>query len=64
MQTYPENAPETFLLGGEVLVLDITLLPQPTVHASYADSATGPSWPTMDVFFLRLVTDASIRGDG
>jgi hypothetical protein len=26
MQTYPENAPDTLLLGGEVLVLDVALL--------------------------------------
>jgi hypothetical protein len=41
MQTYPENAPDTLLLAGEVfLVLDVALLPEPTVHASYAGSAT------------------------
>jgi hypothetical protein len=34
-----ENAPDTLLLAGEVLVLDIALLPEPTVHASYAGSA-------------------------
>jgi hypothetical protein len=39
MQTYPESAPDMLLLGGEVLVLDVALLPEPTVHASYVGSA-------------------------
>jgi hypothetical protein len=42
METYPENAPHTLLLGGEVFILDsdVALLPEPTVHMSYAGSAT------------------------
>jgi hypothetical protein len=65
MQTYPENAPDTLLLGGEVLVLDVALLPEPTVHASYAGSAAeGRHCPAMDAFISRLVSDVSKGGDG
>ncbi len=65
MQTYPENAPDTLLLGGELLVLDVALLPEPTVHASYAGSAAeGRHSPAMDAFFSRLVSDVSKGGDG
>jgi hypothetical protein len=65
MQTYPENAPDTLLLGGEVLDLDVALLPEPTVHASYAASAAeGRHCLTMDAFFSRLVSDVSKGGDG
>jgi hypothetical protein len=64
IQTYPENAPDTLLLGGEVLVLDVALLPEPTVHASYAGlAAEGRHCPVMDAF-SRLVSDVSERGDG
>ena len=64
-QTYPENAPDTLLLGGEVLVLDVALLPEPTVHASYAGSAAeGRHCPVMDAFFSRLVSDVSKGSDG
>ena len=65
MQTYPESAPDTLLLGGEVLVLDVALLPEPTVHASYAGSAAeGCHCPAMDAYFSRLVSDVSKGGDG
>jgi hypothetical protein len=65
MQTYPENTPDTFLLGGEVLDLDVALLPEPTVHAPYAGSAAeGHHSPAMDAFFSRLVSDVSKGGDG
>ena len=65
MQTYPENAPDTLLLGGEVLVLDVALLPEPTVHASYAGSAAeGRHCPAMDAFFSRLVSDVTKGGNG
>jgi hypothetical protein len=62
LQTYPKNAPDTLLLDGEVLVLDVALLPEPTVHASYADlAAEGHHCPAMDAF-SRLVSDVSERG--
>jgi hypothetical protein len=65
MQTYPENAPDTLLLGGEVLVLDVAFLPEPTVHASYAGSAAeGRHSLAMDAIFSRLVSDVSKGGDG
>jgi hypothetical protein len=38
-RTPQTRAPDTLLLAGEVLVLDVVLLPEPTVHASYAGSA-------------------------
>jgi hypothetical protein len=64
MQTYPENAPDTLLLGGEVLILDVALLPEPRVHALYAGSAAeGRHSPAMDAFFSRLVSDVSTGGD-
>jgi hypothetical protein len=63
MQTYPETAPDTLLLGGEVLVLDVALVPEPTVHASYPGSE-GRHCPAMDAFFSRLVSDVSKGGDG
>jgi hypothetical protein len=53
------------LLGGEVLVLDVALLPEPTVHASYAGSAAeGRHCPAVDAFFSRLVSDVSKEADG
>jgi hypothetical protein len=58
MQIYPESAPDTLMLDGEVLVLDVGLLPELTVHASYAGSAPeGCPYPAMDPFFSRLVSD-------
>ena len=60
MQIYPENAPDTLLLGGEVLV---SLLPNPTVHASYAGSAAeGHHCPAIDAYFSRLVSDVTKGG--
>jgi hypothetical protein len=65
MQICPENAPDTLLLGGELLVLDVALLPEPAVHASYAGSAAeGRYCPAMGALFSRLVSDVSKRGDG
>jgi hypothetical protein len=69
MQTYPENAPDTLLLGGEVLVLDpdVALLPEPTVHVSCAGSVAdseGRHCQAMDTFFSRLVSDVAKGGDG
>ncbi len=63
MQTYPESTLDTLLLGAEVIVLDVALLPEPTVHALYAGSAAeGRHCPAMDVFFSRLVSDVSKGG--
>jgi hypothetical protein len=65
MQTFPGAAPDTLLLGGEVLVLDVALAPEPTVHASYAGSATeGRQCPAKDAFFSRLVSGVYKGGDG
>lgn len=45
-----ECPPDTLVLSSEVLVLDVALLPEPTVHASYAGStAEGHHCPAMDV---------------
>ncbi|KAH9013134.1 hypothetical protein EDB85DRAFT_2296401 [Lactarius pseudohatsudake] len=54
MQAFPEAAAGTLVLGGKVLVLDVALMPEPIVHASYAGSAEGRDSPTMDAFFSRL----------
>jgi hypothetical protein len=44
--------------------LDIVLLPEPTVHASYTASATeGRHCLAMDAFFSRLVSNVSKGGD-
>ncbi|KAH9013577.1 hypothetical protein EDB85DRAFT_2158086 [Lactarius pseudohatsudake] len=64
MQAFPEAAAGTLVLGGKVLVLDVALIPEPTVHASYAGSAEGRDSPTMDAFFSRLVSGVSKGGDG
>jgi hypothetical protein len=65
MQTFPGAGPDTLLLGGEVLVLDVALVPEPMVHASYAGSATeGRQCLAMDAFFSRLVSGVSQGGDG
>ena len=65
MQTFPGAAPDTLLLGGEVLVLDVALVPEPTVHASYAGSATeGRQCLALDAFFSRLVSGVSKGSDG
>ncbi|KAH9166261.1 hypothetical protein EDB89DRAFT_1857615 [Lactarius sanguifluus] len=64
MQAFPEAAAGTLVLGGKVLVLDVALIPEPTVHASYAGSAEGRDSPTMDAFFSRLVSGVSNGGDG
>lgn len=65
MQTFPGTGPDTLLLGGEVLVLDVALVPEPTVHASYAGSAAeGRQCQAMDAFFSRLVSGVSKGGDG
>ncbi|KAH9069869.1 hypothetical protein EDB83DRAFT_2518217 [Lactarius deliciosus] len=53
-QAFPEAAAGTLVLGGKVLVLDVALIPEPTVHASYAGSAEGRNSPAMDAFFSRL----------
>ncbi|KAH9069834.1 hypothetical protein EDB83DRAFT_2518178 [Lactarius deliciosus] len=64
MQAFPEAAAGTLVLGGKVLVLDVALIPEPTVHASYAGSAEGRDSLTMDAFFSRLVSGVSKGGDG
>jgi hypothetical protein len=64
MQAFPEAAAGTLVLGGKVLVLDVALIPEPTVHASYAGSAEGRDSPAIDAFFSRLVSDVSKGGDG
>lgn len=65
MLTFPGPAAGTLVLGGEVLVLDVALVPEPTVHASYAGSAAaeGRHSPAMDAFFSRLVSGVS-KGAG
>ncbi|KAH9166265.1 hypothetical protein EDB89DRAFT_2233005 [Lactarius sanguifluus] len=64
IQAFPEAAAGTLVLGGKVLILDVALIPEPTVHASYAGSAEGRDSPTMDGFFSRLVSGISKGGDG
>ena len=66
MQAYPgpEAPAGTLMLGGKVLVLDVALIPEPVVHASYAGSAEGRDSPAMDAFFSRLVSGISKGGDG
>lgn len=64
MQSFPGAAADTLLLGGQVLVLDVALIPEPTVHASYAGSAEDRHSPAMDAFFSRLVSGVSKGGDG
>jgi hypothetical protein len=60
MQIYPENAADTLLLGGKILVLEGALLPEPTVHASYSDSAAeGRYCPATDGCSSRLVSNVS-----
>jgi hypothetical protein len=34
MQAFPGAAPDTLLLGGEVLVSDVALVPEPTVQVT------------------------------
>ena len=64
-----EGADTTLMLGGEVLVLDVTLAAstsaaaEPTVRMSYAGSGEGRPSPAMDGFFSRLVRRA-IKRDG
>jgi len=45
------------MLGGQVVVLDVGFVPEPTVRASYAGSGSGEDRhsPAMDAFFSRLV---------
>ncbi|KAH9983615.1 hypothetical protein BJV74DRAFT_612947 [Russula compacta] len=64
MQAFPGAAADTLVLGGQVLVLDVALIPEPTVHASYAGSAEDRHSPAMDAFFSRLVSGVSKGGDG
>ena len=59
MQAFPETAAGTLVLGGKVLVLEVALIPEPSVHASYAESAEGRDSPAIDAFFSRLVSDVS-----
>ncbi|KAH9171201.1 hypothetical protein EDB89DRAFT_2230226 [Lactarius sanguifluus] len=59
-----QAAAGTLVLGGKVLVLDVALIREPFVHASYAGSAEGRDSPTMDAFFSRLVSGVSKGGDG
>lgn len=57
MQAYPPEPPgaDTMMLGGQVVVLDVGLVPEPTVRASYAGSGEDRHSPAMDAFFSRLV---------
>ena len=64
MQAFPEATAGTLVLGGKVLVLDVALIPEPSVHASYAGSAEGRDSPAIDAFFSRLVSDVSKGGYG
>lgn len=67
MQAFPpeEGADATLMLGGQVLVLDVTLAAaaEPTVKMSYAGSGEGRPSPAMDALFSRLVRGA-VRRDG
>jgi hypothetical protein len=68
MQAFPpeEGVDTTLILGGQVLVLDVTLAAaaiEPTVKMSYAGSGEGRPSPAMDVFFSRLVRGA-VKQDG
>jgi len=67
MQAFPpeEGADATLMLGGQVLVLDVTLAAaaEPTVKMSYAGYGEGRPSPAMDAFFSRLVRGA-VRRDG
>jgi len=64
MQTFPEPAADTLMLGGQVLVLDVALVPEPTVRVSYAGSAEGRNSQAKDAFFSRLVSGVSKGEDG
>ncbi|KAI0267083.1 hypothetical protein BC834DRAFT_969116 [Gloeopeniophorella convolvens] len=64
MQAFPEAAAGTLVLGGKVLVLDVALLPEPSVHATFAGSTEGRDSPAMDAFFSRLVRSVARGGDG
>ena len=56
MQAYPpERGADTMMLGGQVVVLDVGLVPEPTVRASYAGSGEDRHSPAMDAFFSHLV---------
>jgi len=56
MQAYPPEQPGggTMMLGGQVVVLDVGLVPEPTVRASYAGSGEDRHSPAMDAFFSHL----------
>ena len=43
------------MLGAQVVVLDVGLVPEPTVRASYAGSGEDRHSPAMDAFFSHLV---------
>jgi hypothetical protein len=66
MQAYhgTDSTASTLMLGGKVLLLDVTFVPEPAVHVSYAGSAEGRNSPSMDAFFSRLVSAVSKGGDG
>jgi hypothetical protein len=67
MQAFPpeEGANTTLMLGGEVLVLDVTLAASapPTMRMSYEGSGEARPSPAMDAFFSRLVRGA-VKQDG
>jgi hypothetical protein len=68
MQAFPpeEGVDTTLMLGGQVLVLDVTLAAsaiEPTVKMAYAGSGEGRPSPAMDAFFSRLVRGA-VKHDG
>jgi len=60
----PEPAADPLMLGGQVLVLDVALAPEPTVRVSYAGSVEGRNSPAMDAFLSRLVRGVSKGEDG
>ena len=62
MQAYPPEA-DTMMLGGQVVVLDVGLVPEPTVRTSYAGSGEDRHSPAMDAFFSRLVRGV-VKGAG
>ena len=63
MQAFPEAAADTLVLGGQVLVLDVALEPEPAVRVSYAGSGEGRHSPAMDAFFSRLVHGVARGGE-
>ena len=63
MQAFPEAAVDTLVLGGQVLMLDVALEPEPAVRVSYDGSGEGRNSPTMDAFFSRLVRGVAKGGE-